>query len=112
MRTTTDYVGGAEKALALNQTKNSLWCPLNGPAITRDSLSVNFKTAANIPRVNTIRRLIYPRDGGKLRAYYWGDYKQSEIRWIRGAYIARHGGTINLARYMERPCLALQKEKA
>ncbi|WP_326975268.1 PcfJ domain-containing protein [Caproicibacter sp. BJN0012] len=32
-----------------------------------------------------IRRVIYPRNGEKPRAYYWGDYKQSGIRWIRGS---------------------------
>lgn len=30
-----------------------------------------------------IRRVIYPQNREKPRAYYWGDYKHSEIRWIR-----------------------------
>lgn len=29
-----------------------------------------------------IRRAIYDRNGHALRAYYWGDYKHSEMRWI------------------------------
>lgn len=28
------------------------------------------------------RRAIYDRNGNALRAYYWGDYKHSEMRWI------------------------------
>lgn len=28
------------------------------------------------------RRAIYDHNGKALRAYYWGDYKQSEMRWI------------------------------
>lgn len=29
-----------------------------------------------------VRRAIYDRNGHSLRAYYWGDYKHSELRWI------------------------------
>lgn len=29
-----------------------------------------------------LRRAIYDRNGHSLRAYYWGDYKHSEFRWI------------------------------
>ena len=28
------------------------------------------------------RRAIYDRNGHSLRAYYWGDYKHIELRWI------------------------------
>lgn len=29
-----------------------------------------------------VRRAIFDRNGHSLRAYYWGDYKHSEFRWI------------------------------
>ena len=29
-----------------------------------------------------VRRAIYDRNGHSLRAYYWGDYKHIELRWI------------------------------
>ena len=49
------------------------------------------------------RRAIYDRNGHSLRAYYWGDYKHSELRWIAtsvcgtssGDYIGRvYGKTL------------------
>lgn len=34
-------------------------------------------------RSREIRRVIYDSEGHGLRAYYWGDYKHSELRWIK-----------------------------
>lgn len=40
------------------------------------------KFASPIQRCHEIRRAIYTSTGQALRAYYWGDYKHAEIRWI------------------------------
>lgn len=42
------------------------------------------KGKQNMPEVHCreIRRAIFSRDAQPLRAYYWGDYKHSEFRWI------------------------------
>lgn len=37
------------------------------------------------------RRAIYNRNGRGLHAYYWGDYKHSEFRWIRGSLCSASG---------------------
>ena len=34
-------------------------------------------------RFSEVRRAIFDSEGHGLRAYYWGDYKHSEMRWIR-----------------------------
>lgn len=33
-------------------------------------------------RYHEVRRVIYDKNGCTPRAYYWGDYKQCEIRWL------------------------------
>ncbi len=35
-----------------------------------------------------IRRTVCSKRGEPLRAYYWGEYKQKEMRWIKGQIIA------------------------
>ncbi len=35
-----------------------------------------------------IRRTVCSKHGEPLRAYYWGEYKQKEMRWIKGQIIA------------------------
>lgn len=44
-----------------------------------------WKGAYKTPEVywHEIRRAIYDQDANGLRAYYWGDFKQRETRWIR-----------------------------
>lgn len=44
-----------------------------------------------------IRRAIYGRNGHSLRAYYWGDYKHSEMRWIETRVCGTYSGWYNYA---------------
>lgn len=37
-----------------------------------------------------VRRIIYDRNAIPISAYYWGDYKHSEMRWIKTAVCSAH----------------------
>lgn len=44
-----------------------------------------------------VRRAIYDRNGHGLRAYYWGDYKYSELRWIATSVCGTSSGWYDYA---------------
>lgn len=44
-----------------------------------------------------VRRAIYDRNGHGLRAYYWGDYKHSELRWIATSVCGTSSGWYDYA---------------